>query len=385
MIPNRIGSRLATLFVLVFVLGLLSTGCSRKTTPSAARRGPLKFPVEVATVTTREVNPVVHAVGSVDAFEIVQVTARVAGVVEHVRFREGETVKAGDQLVEIEPERYRLALQSAEAALEKAKASLREAQSGLSRRQDIDQRNPGFVSTEEVENWQTKVLSLQADSAQAAANLDLAGLNSRDAFVPAPVSGIIQSRQVQTGQYVQIGTVIGIMVRRDPLLLRFTVPDQDAQRMRVGQSATFTTPDVSDEFHARITAITGFADPTTRMVSVTGEVTDERREALRPGTFAEVTVLLGESRRLPMISQLCIRPSERGFLAYVVTDSTAHERVLTLGLRTEDGYVEVYEGLHAGEAIVVRGAEALSEGAAVRIIRSGATDSSAVAMPRGTR
>jgi len=363
---------------------LLSLGCSRQDSAEGKRRGPMKFPVEVTTVTSRDAKLVVQTVGSVEAFEIVQVTVRVPGVVQKVRFREGEFVAAGAQLVEIEPERYTLSLQSAEAALERAKAALREAQSGLMRRVDIGERNPGFVSTEDLENWQTRVLSLQADSAQAAVNLDLARLNLRDAYVPAPVSGIMQSRIVRTGQYVQAGTVIAAMVRRDPLLLKFSVPDQEAQRLRVGQTAVFSTRDSRETYEARLTAVTDFADPSTRMVSVTAEVTDSRRSELHPGAFAEVTISMGESTQLPVIPQLCIRPSERGFLAFTVKDSIAHERVLTLGLRTDDGNVEVYNGVEAGEIIVVRGAEALSDGAVVRIIKGAKSDSTA-AKPGGKK
>jgi membrane fusion protein (multidrug efflux system)/multidrug efflux system membrane fusion protein len=125
--------------------------------------------------------------------------------------------------------------------------------------------------------------------------------------------------------------------------------------------------DDEKNYTAQITAVTESADPVTRMVSVTAEVTDEQQMQLRPGAFAEVTVLLGESADLPVVPQTAIRPSERGFLAFVVQDSTAHERVLTLGMRSADGLVEVKSGIENGEQIVVRGAEALYEGAAVRI------------------
>ena len=366
------------LLLLTAMLAVAAAGCSKKDTSASPHRAGIKFPVEVAPVATREADLVVHAVGSVEAFEMVPVTARVPGVVQGVHFREGETVKAGAQLIEIEPERYRLALQSADAALEKAKASLREAQSGLTRRVDIEGRNPGFVSTEDMENWQTRALSLQADSAQAAASLALARLNLRDAYAPAPVSGVIQSRTVRTGQYVQAGTVVATMVRRDPLLLRFTVPDEDSRRLHAGLDASFTVRESDHEFHARITAVTESADPVTRMVNVTSEVTDPRRNELHPGTFAEVTVRVGEIQQIPVIPQLCIRPSERGFLAYVVEDSTARERVLSLGLRSEDGYVEVQSGIRAGETVVVRGAEGLTDGATVRIMRRSAADSAGV-------
>jgi multidrug efflux system membrane fusion protein len=76
---------------------------------------------------------------------------------------------------------------------------------------------------------------------------------------------------------------------------------------------------------------------------------------------------VGTARRAPVIPQTAVRPSERGFLAYVVEDGTARERVLQLGLRTAGGDVEVRSGLAAGERVVVRGAEALRDGVKVRV------------------
>ena len=96
-----------------------------------AKKGPQAFPVDVAPVEARDVQLTIPAVGSVDAFERVQVTARVAGVVERVKFSEGDVVKTGQVLVEIEPQRYQVAVRSAKAALERVKASQAEAAAGL--------------------------------------------------------------------------------------------------------------------------------------------------------------------------------------------------------------------------------------------------------------
>ena len=93
------------------------------------------------------------------------------------------------------------------------------------------------------------------------------------------------------------------------------------------------------------------------------------RGEIRPGAFAEVTIPVGQVSS-PVVPQTAIRPSERGFLAYVVVGDAAEERVLELGLRTADGQVEVKKGLAVGEELVVRGAEALRTGA--KIVRSGA-------------
>ena len=80
-----------------------------------------------------------------------------------------------------------------------------------------------------------------------------------------------------------------------------------------------------------------------------------------------MTIPIGAPRNTPVIPQTAIRPSEKGFLAYTITDGVARQRVLTLGMRTADGQVEVKDGLQPGETLVIRGAEALRDGAKVKV------------------
>lgn len=359
--------------LLQLTLALFVSACGKSnSTPAASqKRGGVKFPVQIETVRSRAAEFTIQAVGSVEAYEIVEVTARVPGIVRDIKFMEGRSVKKDEPLAEIEPERFTLALKSAEAQFQKACAVLKESRAGLIRRTDMLQENPGFVSKEELDNWTSRTEALQADSAQAAAAFEIAKLNLRDSFIPAPVSGIIQSRTIRTGQYLQTGTVIATLVRRDPLLLRFTIPEQDASRVRHGQVSQFRVRGIDKNFTAKITSVAETADLATRMVPISAEVNDPDRDELRPGSFAEVTILLGEAADRPIIPQMSIRPSERGFLAYVVKDSTVSERVLSLGMQTADGYVEVKSGVEAGEKIVVRGAEALRDNAGIRIIQGG--------------
>ncbi len=197
----------------------------------------MQFPVETVIVRDRAVVYSLNAVGSVEAFEKVQVTARVAGVVEKVQFAEGSRVAAGQVLVEIEPQRYTLAVESAQAAHNKAIAAKSDAEAGLKRRETVDRQNPGLIPGEEIEAWRTKVLVAAAEMAQAGAALNQAQLNLHDAYVRAPVAGVVQTRTVQTGQYVQPGTVLATLVRRDPLLLRFQATEQDAVRLQPGMKA----------------------------------------------------------------------------------------------------------------------------------------------------
>jgi len=329
-------------------------------------RGPQAVPVEVKPVETRRVESVVAAVGSVEAFEVVQVTARVPGAVEAVLFREGQLVEAGQPLVEIEPERYRLAVEEAEAAREKAAAALEEAEAGLERRSAANGRTPGIIAGEELEAWRTRVATARAELRSREASLAQARRNADDSRAKAPLAGVVQSRDVQTGRYVQPGVLLATLVRRDPLLLRFQVPEGESGRLRPGLEATFRVAQAGREGRARIIHVADAAREDTRMVEVTAEVL-RPDPALRPGSFAEVGVPVGSVGERPVIPQTAVRPSERGFLAFVVEGGKARERVLELGLRTVDGLVEVRSGLAAAESLVVRGAEALREGAAVRV------------------
>jgi multidrug efflux system membrane fusion protein len=327
----------------------------------------VQFPVEVQPVEARDVEYVISSVGSVEAFEQVQITARVAGVVEAVRFTEGQEVKKGQVLAEIEPTRYSLAVEAAKAALERAEAMRSEAQAAAERRTAINAESPGLLPAEQLEGAQARARTTVAEASSARAALAQAELNLRDAYVRTPMNGVLQTRTVQTGQYVQPGAVLATLLRREPLLLRFTIPEADVARVEPGMPARFTVRTDGKTYTARITHVAAAAEATSRMVRVTAEVGGPEAQTLRPGAFATVTVPVSTSANAPVIPQTAVRPSERGFLAFVVEDGKARERVVELGLRTADGRVEVRQGLKPGEQLVVRGAEALRDGAGVRI------------------
>lgn len=323
----------------------------------------MEYPVQIEPAPAGDVTYSVTGVGSIEAFEKVQVTSRVPGAVETVRFKEGDAVGAGQVLVEIEPERYRVAVESAKANLQKTQAARDDAQANLSRRE----RDPNLFPAEEVQTFGTRASVAAADAAQAQAALQQAQLNLRDAYVRAPIAGIMETRSVQTGQYVTAGSTLATMVRREPLLVRLEVPEKDAGSLKPGLAAEVEVNGEERGYSAVLTHVAGAANEGSRMVSVTGRIDDPGRGALRPGTFAQVTIPVGEASGAPVIPQTAVRPSEKGFLAYVVEGGVAHERVLTLGLRTAAGDVEVRSGLKVGEPVVVRGAEALRDGVKVRV------------------
>ncbi|NUP08345.1 MAG: efflux RND transporter periplasmic adaptor subunit [Polyangiaceae bacterium] len=340
------------------------------------------FPVEAYEVAAKRVEYTITAPGSIDAFERVQVTARVSGGVDKVGFVEGQSVKKGDVLVVIDSERYQVAVNTAAAALEKAKATQTDAESMVTRREKASEKHPGLIPGEEISTLQTKVLTAKADLNMAVQDLKGAQLNLRDSSVRAPIDGVIQTRTVETGQYVQAGYVMATLLRSDPLLLRFQVAPVEAPRLKPGLMATFRLRETLRVFQAKITLVAAAADPQSRMVPITAEVQkDEHDYWLRPGSFSDVTIPVGGARDVIVVPRMAVRPTENGFVAFVVEGDVVHERVLSLGMNTSDGWVEVRDGLKAGDKLVWKGLEPLAEGAKVKMAETAPPASSAFITP----
>jgi membrane fusion protein, multidrug efflux system len=335
------------------------------------KSGPRPFPVEVEEIKGRQVDYTVSAVGTVSAFEEVLVTSRVQGVVESVLFREGAEVTTGTVLVEIEPARFEHLHAAAKAAHERAQAQLKEAEEGLERREKPTGERPGIFSKEEIEAWRTRVLVAKANERERAAELAQAALDLEHSKPKPPMAGVIQERLVQTGQWVQPGTVIARLLRRDPMLLKFAVSEDEARFLETDMPTKFTVRGASQVYMADIIHVAASADRVTRMVQVTAEVRAEDAAQLTPGAFARVTVPIGGRSDAPTVPETSVRPSEKGFLVFVIEDGKARQRVIEIGLRTPDGRIEVRKGLEPGETVVVRGAEALREGADVVVTSGG--------------
>ena len=339
-----------------------------------APRGPAPFPVEVAPAKAQRVEYELTAVGQLEAFEQVQITAKVAGAIEKMFFQEGDAVKAGQSLAAIEPQRFQLEVDAARAALQRAEAEEAEARAAVARREAAVSKTPGLIPAEEIESWQTRSQGSTAAVAQARVALQQAELELDYARVRAPSAGVIQSRDAQTGQYVKEGDVLATLVQRNPLLLRFEVPEPDAARLSNGMDVSFHVRSGALPHVARIVHVAAEADAASRMVRVTAHVQDDSVE-LRPGAFAEISAPIGATENAVVVPDTSIRPSEKGFLAYVIEGDKARERIVELGMRTKQGAVEIKSGIAAGESVVVRGAEALREGAAVRVVAPGAPGS----------
>jgi RND family efflux transporter MFP subunit len=366
----------------LLVLALIACG-KKDDTPARgggkggrAGGGKLEYPVEVAPLEVKQMQYAVNAPGSIDAFQQVQITARVQGAVDKVSFVEGQNVKEGEVMLTIESERYSIAVNQARSVLAKAQATQKSAEAALNRRLEAQKESPGLVPGEEIEQKSTQVDTAKADVDAAKQALSVANLNLRDSQVRAPIAGTIQTRTVQQGQFLQPGAVLATILQRDPLLLRFQVSEQDAPRLKPGMVATIKLRESAHEFGSKITLVNGAADPATRLVGVTAQVDETTHQYwLRPGAFCQVTVPVGDARQGIVVPGLAIQPSEKGNIVYVIDDKNiAHAKVIETGMHTPEGGVEVTRGVQAGELLVVRGIEPLSDGAPVKVSKKETMD-----------
>ncbi len=356
------------LLVLALAAAALAAGCGGSGDAAAPRQQRPALRVRVAPVAVQDVVYQIKSLGQIEARDMVQVTAEVDGVASDVRFREGDRVGPGTVLLRIDPDRYRLEAERAEALLEQSRAEQDRAGADLKRREALAQND--LLSVEELTRSQGENARLGASVDVAKAALGIARQNLRRAEVRPQVPGIINTRTVDPGQFVRAGTVLATIVDASRLRLRFRVSEGESLRANVGGGVTFRVAPLGPrDFTAQIYHVGKIADATTRQVEVLAWV-DSMGE-LKPGFFAEVT-LAGEERKSALvIPEGAIQASERGFVTYVVENGTAKLRPIQQGLRTGAGIVEILSGLKPGETVVTEGSDRLADGIPVEVVTGG--------------
>jgi len=301
--------------------------------------------------------------GTMEAEELVQITAQVEGQATAVNFHEGDRVGRGTVLVQIDPDRYRLELERADANHKRALADARRAASDLARREQLAREN--LVAPEELNRARQEGERLAADAQSAKAARDIAAQNLARAQVRPPKPGVINTKAVETGRFVKTGDVLGTLVDVSRLQLRFRVSEAESLRARVGQSVRFRVASLGDrDFVATIYHVGNVADPATRQVEVMAWVKNPGE--LKPGFFAEVTLASETRRGALVVPEGAVQASEKGFVTYVVQDGKARLRPIQIGLRTGTGLVEVLSGVKAGDVVVVEGSDRLADGLPVQ-------------------
>ena len=294
---------------------------------------------------------VVTASGVVEPRMTVDVAFQVPGKVAAVGPDDGDFVRQGQLLAELDPTDYRLAVEQTAALAEHAAA-------------ERDRHRPLLASGSIAPNDMERMESAARQSAAAAA---LARKRLADARLLSPISGRVARRAIERGGTVAAGQVAFTLVDLDVVQVRIGVPEADVDAVRAGQPASVRLPAFREaSFAGRVTSVGVAADPTTRSYAVEISVPN-RAHRLRGGMVAEATVQTGQRvRALTVPAPAIVRAADGGTVVYVLDPGTSrvHRRRVTVGAMHEDA-IEIDTGLAAGDVVVVAGQLRVRDGSLV--------------------
>ncbi len=339
---------------------------------AASDKGPPPVPVTVGTAASRNMPVYVEGLGTVQAFNTVAVKTRVDGQIVSVFFREGQEVKVGDTLFQIDPRPFENAVQQAEAAKEKDTAQLQSAELDLDRATKL--LVPGFQTRQGYDQQKATVGQLQAAIKADQAQIGTARLNLEYSLVKSPIEGRTGQRLVDVGNLVQAAqnTNLVTITQMRPIFVSFTVPAEQLDAIRKNQAhghlkvLAYAMDDKTQLAQGELTLIDNQVDPTTGTIHLKAQFANEG-EPLWPGEFVNARIVLSTLPNAVTVPEEAVMEGPNGAYVYVIGDDETAKRRMVEVASNRDGLSVIGRGLQSGERIVVEGQYRLTDGAKVKI------------------
>ena len=372
--------------------------------PSSGRSGPYggdrPQPVSVGVVQRRDMREVVGAIGTVTAFNTVTVRSRVDGELKAIHFKEGQQVKAGQLLAEIDPRSLQATLAQAQGQMAKDQATLRNAQVDLKRYKDLLAKDS--IARQQVDTQAATVGQLQGSLAVNQATVDSAKLQLSYTKITAPITGRLGLRQVDVGNVLRAGDANGIVsiTQTRPISVTFAVPESKLAQINSKLRAAAANPDAKKQPAAlpvelwdreqrnklatgAVSAIDNAVDAATGTIKVKARF-DNDDDALFPNQFVNIRLTIDVLDNALIVPTNAIQRGSVGTYVYrVQPDNTVSVRKVETGV-TDADWVAVKGDLAAGDQVVTDGADRLREGAKIEaILPGGATNVASVAATDG--
>jgi|SRR5882672_1109024 len=341
--------------VLTLAFASLVSGCGEKAdgkTPDGKndKEAPA-IPVEVRTPRRGEMLAVYSGTASLEADQEASVVAKVGGEVRSILVEEGRAVRAGQVLARLDGDQLRLEAEKANVTLAKLERDYR---------RNVELHDKGLVSPGAFEN-----LKYEVDAQRAAS--DLAKLQLSYTEIRAPIDGVIVERLVKVGNTIKPNDVLFRVTDLKPLIVYVHIPERELERLKPDQPAAIHVDAVPQHtFEGHVARISPVVDPQTATFKATIEV-DDPSERLNPGMFARIGIVYERRDQALQIPRTAIVDDQGQTTVFIVENGKAQQRRIGVGL-TNDGLVEVTDGLKGHEQVVVVGQGGLKTGNAVRVV-----------------
>jgi multidrug efflux system membrane fusion protein len=327
-------------------------------------------PVLLARAVARDVPLTLEGLGTVVAYKTVNVRAQVDGRLDKVIFREGQAVKRGELLAEVDPRPFEILLHQGQAALARDEGQLHGAERNLERYQVVVEKQ--LIPQQQVDDQRALVEqyggAVQGDRVQ----IENARLQLDYARIKSPIDGVTGVRQVDPGNVVHASDPSGIVVvtQLDPIAVLFTLPEDDLPRVAPAQAAGPLTAFAVSRDGAQILAegklelVDNQINQNTATIRLKA-IFPNPRHTLWPNQFVKARLLLSVRKGALVIPAVAVERGPQGAFVYVVgADEKAESRAVTLD-RLEGDQALVSKGLAAGDAVVIEGQNQLRPGAKV--------------------
>lgn len=332
-------------------------------------------PVQTVVAQRQDVPVLLSNIGAVQAFYAVLVRARVDGTLDHVFFTEGQEVKAGDRIAQIDPRPYAAALAAAQAKKTADLAQLANAHADLTRYSNLARSD--FASHQQVDTQSSLVAQLQATIAGDEAAIQTAALNLQFCDITSPIDGRTGLRLVDPGNLIHANDTQGIVsiTQLHPIAVIFTLPQDDLPRIQAAMAhgqpmvTAFTADDHTQLGQGRLMTIDNTIDATTGTIKLKAEF-DNADRRLWPGMFVNAHLRADTLHDAVTLPSASVQRGPNGLYVYLVKpDRTVAQTPVRL--TQDDGTTAVIaEGLDAGAEVVIHGQLRLQDGSHVTVANS---------------
>jgi membrane fusion protein (multidrug efflux system) len=317
--------------------------------------------VTSAKVEAKTWNPGIAAVGTARAANGVELAVETAGMVKQINFKPNQQIKQGTVMVQLDDAVERADLQDVQAAVKLGEASFDRAKTLTTR---------GYGTEASYDQVVAQLATARSRQTRLEAMIDQKALK-------APFSGVVGISRIDIGQYLQAGTVVGSFQDLSSMKVDFTVPEQLAAKVTLGQEVRVGVSENDLPFTGHVIGKDPRVDPKTRLVSVQAVIEENKNGAIVPGQFLHVRAILPAEPNVVTIPQTAVITSLYGDYVFTIEpeEKNGKQREVARQIfvktgRRQGGTIEITSGITPGQVVVASGQNKLQAGSAVKVDNS---------------